>query len=64
MRLMITYPHIAARLGVKVRTVHRWRRRYNDMPEPDTCPNCGHAPVVSLVDTDQWLKATGRKGLR
>ena len=61
MRLFETYPALAGRMGILVKSVHRWAIRYRDeFPTPKTCPTCGYKPVVDRKEVDDWLRATGR----
>ena len=56
-----TYPELADRVGVWLKSVYRWRMRHPDtFPKAETCPECGHYPVVSRKDVDEWLRETGR----
>jgi hypothetical protein len=50
---------IAERLGVaQVQTVHTWRRRYGDFPEP--VARLKQALIWSWPDVAAWAEATGR----
>jgi transposase-like protein len=50
---------IAERLGVaQVQTVHTWRRRYEDFPEP--VARLKQALIWSWSDVSAWAVATGR----
>lgn len=50
---------IAERLGVKhSETVHAWRRRYDDFPDPIAVLK--QAMVWNWPDVERWAKATGR----
>ena len=50
---------IAARLGVAyVETIHNWRRRYPDFPQP--VAKLRQALIWSWPDVETWAKATGR----
>ena len=50
---------IAERLGLSHReTVHLYRRRYGDFPEP--VGEIGQALVWSWSDVERWAKRTGR----
>lgn len=50
---------IAERLGLaQVQTVHTWRRRYADFPEP--VARLKQALIWSWVDVETWVRATGR----
>jgi len=52
---------IADRLGVaQVQTVHTWRRRYDDFPEP--VARLKQALIWSWPDVETWAGATGRLG--
>lgn len=57
----ITYPELADRVGVLVKSVHRWTIRHRGVfPEAQACPTCGYEPVVDRADVDAWLRDTGR----
>ena len=50
---------IAERLGLaQVQTVHTWRRRYEDFPEP--VARLKQALIWSWPDVDRWARDTGR----
>jgi hypothetical protein len=50
---------IADRLGIAyVETVHTWRRRYPDFPEP--VAHLRRALIWSWPDVERWAKATDR----
>ena len=50
---------IAARLGIAyVETIHDWRRRYPDFPQP--VAKLRQALIWSWPDVEKWAKATGR----
>ena len=50
---------IAERLGVaQVQTVHTWRRRYDDFPEP--VARLKQALIWSWPDVLAWARSTGR----
>jgi hypothetical protein len=50
---------IADRLGVAyVETVHSWRRRHADFPEP--VAKLRQALIWSWPDVEAWARATGR----
>jgi hypothetical protein len=50
---------IADRLGVAyVETIHTWRRRYPDFPQP--VAHLRRALIWSWPDVEAWAKATGR----
>ena len=50
---------IAERLGVAhSETVHNWRRRYPDFPQP--VATLKQALVWSWPDVEAWARATGR----
>lgn len=49
---------IAARLGVVRDTVHLWRRRHEDFPEP--IAELEQAMVWDWRDVERWAKATKR----
>lgn len=52
---------IAERLGLaQVQTVHTWRRRYEDFPEP--VARLKQALIWSWPDVEAWAKASGRLG--
>ena len=50
---------IAERLGLaQVQTVHTWRRRHPDFPEP--VARLKQALIWSWPDVDTWARTTGR----
>jgi hypothetical protein len=50
---------IAERLGLaQVQTVHTWRRRYEDFPEP--VARLKQALIWSWSDVELWARASGR----
>ena len=49
---------IAARARVDPRTVHVWRRRYPDFPQPEWRLRVG--PVWQWPPVQAWLQHTGR----
>ena len=50
---------IAQRLGLaQVQTVHSWRRRYSDFPEP--VARLRQALIWNWPEVEAWAKATGR----
>lgn len=50
---------IAERLGLaQVQTVHSWRRRYAEFPEP--VAQLRQALVWSWQDIERWARRTGR----
>ena len=50
---------IAERLGLaQVQTVHTWRRRYDDFPEP--VARLRQALIWSWPEIEAWAKRTGR----
>lgn len=50
---------IAERLGLaQVQTVHTWRRRHDDFPEP--VAQLKQALIWSWKDVDGWARRTGR----
>ncbi|HXN60553.1 MAG TPA: hypothetical protein VN886_08880 [Acidimicrobiales bacterium] len=50
---------IAGRLGIKqATTVHGWRRRHKDFPQPVAVLRSGL--VWAWPDVERWAKATGR----
>lgn len=50
---------IAQRLGIKhAETIHNWRRRYPDFPQPVVVLK--QAMVWNWPDVARWAKATGR----
>ena len=50
---------IAERLGIAyVETIHNWRRRYPDFPQP--VAKLRQALIWSWPDVEKWAKATGR----
>ncbi len=50
---------IAERLGIaQVQTVHTWRRRYDDFPEP--VARLKQALIWSWPDVQEWAEGTGR----
>lgn len=49
---------IAARLGVQPVTVHQWRRRFPEFPEP--VATLAQAMVWVWPDVAKWAKDTGR----
>lgn len=51
---------IAQRLGTHKQTVHLWRRRHADFPEP--VAELERALVWYWPDVEAWAKATGRLG--
>ena len=52
---------IAERLGLaQIQTVHTWRRRYDDFPEP--VAQLKQALIWSWDDVDRWARRTGRSG--
>ena len=52
---------IAARLKVShVETVHNWRRRYPDFPEP--VAKLERALIWYWPDVEKWARSTGRSG--
>ena len=56
---MVGAAEIAARLGLShTQTVHTWRRRYPDFPEP--VAKLEQALVWNWPDVERWAKATGR----
>jgi hypothetical protein len=57
--LLVGAAEIAARLGVAhVETVHTWRRRHQDFPEPVT--KLTQAMVWYWPDVERWARSTGR----
>jgi len=54
---------IAARLGLsRPESVHVWRQRYEDFPQPITRLGVGF--VWDWADVEAWAKATGRLSKR
>ena len=52
---------IAERLGLaQVQTVHSWRRRYSDFPEP--VARLRQAMIWVWPDVETWARKTGRMG--
>ena len=52
---------IAERLGLaQVQTVHTWRRRYEDFPEP--VARLKQALIWSWQDVEAWARSSGRVG--
>ena len=50
---------IADRLGLaQVQTVHSWRRRYSDFPEP--VAQLGQALIWAWPEIEAWARRTGR----
>lgn len=50
---------IAERLGIKhPETVHDWRRRYEDFPEPISQLRMGY--VWNWPEVERWARVTGR----
>ena len=49
---------IADRLGVDARTIHQWRRRHEDFPEP--VARLSQAMVWAWPDVAAWAQSTGR----
>ncbi len=50
---------IAERMGsTQPRTIHQWRRRYGDFPEP--VARLRQALVWYWPDVEQWARRTGR----
>ena len=50
---------IAERLGIAyVETIHNWRRRYPDFPQP--VAQLRQALIWSWPDVEEWARATGR----
>lgn len=49
---------IALRLDVERRTVHDWRRRHPDFPQP--VAKLEQAMVWAWPDVERWAKNTGR----
>lgn len=56
--LLVDVTKIAAKLGVQPNTVHQWRKRYPDFPEPFVQLAIG--PVWYWAAVERWAKATGR----
>lgn len=51
---------IAARLGIRQpHTIHSWRRRYSDFPDP--IAHLKTAMIWYWPDVEAWARATGRK---
>ena len=56
---MVGAAEIADRLGIShAQTIHTWRRRYEDFPEP--VAQLEQALVWNWPDVERWAKATGR----
>ncbi len=56
---LVGAPEIADRLGLQLgQTVHDWRRRHADFPEPVT--KLRQAMVWVWPDVEAWAKATNR----
>lgn len=52
---------IAERLSLaQVQTVHTWRRRYDDFPEP--VARLKQALIWSWPDVEAWARESGRLG--
>jgi len=52
---------IAERLGLaQVQTVHSWRRRYDDFPQP--IAQLRQALIWAWSDVEAWALRTGRLG--
>jgi hypothetical protein len=50
---------IARRLGMaQVQTVHLWRNRYEDFPQP--VAQLGQALIWAWPDVEGWARVTGR----
>ncbi|MDQ4089351.1 MAG: hypothetical protein M3163_03485, partial [Actinomycetota bacterium] len=49
---------IGRRMGAAARTVHAWRRRHTDFPEP--VAELSAALVWAWPDVEAWAKKTGR----
>lgn len=50
---------VAERLGLaQVQTVHSWRRRYSDFPEP--VARLKQALIWAWPEIEAWAKGTGR----
>jgi len=56
---LVGAPEIAARLGLShAETVHNWRRRYEDFPQP--VATVAGVLVWSWPDVERWARSTGR----
>lgn len=56
---MVGAAEIAARLKLShAQTVHTWRRRYEDFPEP--VAQLEQALVWNWPDVERWARSTGR----
>lgn len=55
---LVGIAEIADRAGVLPDTVHKWRTRHTDFPEPHTELAAG--PVWRWLDIENWLTATNR----
>ena len=57
--LIVGAAEIAERLGLaQYQTVHSWRRRYPDFPEPVAALK--QAMIWYWPDIERWARATGR----
>ena len=57
--LLVGAAEIAERFGLaQTQTVHAWRRRYSDFPEP--VARLRRAFIWYLPDIEAWARATGR----
>lgn len=55
---LVGVAEIASRLGCSVQTVHAWRRRYQDFPEPIARLSMGL--LWEWPDVSAWAQSTGR----
>lgn len=59
MNQLVGTAEIAERLGVThPESIHNWRRRYDDFPEPVASLRIGL--VWNWPDVERWARATGR----
>ena len=49
---LVSHDEIATRLGVEVATVHKWKQRYSDFPDPFVKLKIG--PVYWWPDVQEW----------
>jgi hypothetical protein len=55
---IVTAPEIAQRLNVQGNTVHVWRRRYEDFPQP--VKQLATGPIWVWPDVERWALESGR----
>jgi predicted DNA-binding transcriptional regulator AlpA len=54
---LVSQAEIAERLGVSLKTIHKWRERYPHFPEPYVILAIG--PIWQWVEVETWHRTKG-----